>query len=228
MTESAHLERGYRRWLRCYPRAFRRDHEAEILGVLMAAARPGQRRPELIECLDLIGGALSMRLRPRLSRSDRSTINVVKLMCVGALVELVTVFMVIVTTRDVKSSVVKRNPDLTASQWHAVLTGQLEPLVVAGGVAVGFWLYIAWSTARGHRWPRVALAIFFGLTTISLLNGLIEGSARYARADLASGIVLWLVELAAVALSLSSRTATPAPDPAPIITQEQRLGTGRR
>jgi len=51
MTD-AELERGYRRWLRWYPKSFRREHGAEILGVLMAGAREGQRQPELMECLE--------------------------------------------------------------------------------------------------------------------------------------------------------------------------------
>ena len=38
MTGSAGLEQGYRRLLGWYPRAFRRDHADEILGVLMAGA----------------------------------------------------------------------------------------------------------------------------------------------------------------------------------------------
>jgi len=54
MTDAADLERGYRRWLRWYPKSFRRVHEAEILAVLMAGAREDQRQPELIECLDLM------------------------------------------------------------------------------------------------------------------------------------------------------------------------------
>ena len=36
MQETTGLERRYRRWLRCYPRSFRREHEAEILAVLQA------------------------------------------------------------------------------------------------------------------------------------------------------------------------------------------------
>ena len=32
MSDAVDLERGYRRWLRWYPRRFRREHEAEILG----------------------------------------------------------------------------------------------------------------------------------------------------------------------------------------------------
>ena len=49
MTESAGLERGYRRLLACYPRAYRREHADEILAVLMAGAGEEQRRPRLAE-----------------------------------------------------------------------------------------------------------------------------------------------------------------------------------
>ncbi len=36
MTDATALERGYRRWLRWYPKTFRREHETEVLTVLMA------------------------------------------------------------------------------------------------------------------------------------------------------------------------------------------------
>jgi hypothetical protein len=57
------LERGYRRLLAWYPRTFRRVHEEEILAVLLAGARPGQRRPGLAEAVNLITCGLGMRLR---------------------------------------------------------------------------------------------------------------------------------------------------------------------
>ena len=44
MTDRAKLERGYRRLLAWYPRAFRREYGPEIVAVLMACARDGQRR----------------------------------------------------------------------------------------------------------------------------------------------------------------------------------------
>jgi hypothetical protein len=207
MIDTAGLERGYRRWLKWYPRSFRREHEAEILGVLMAGARAGQRRPAPMECLDLVGSALSMRLRPRVAHSERSVLNAVKLMYVGAVVELATAITIVATIGDVKSNVVKRNPGLTDSQWHAIVVGQLEPLAVTAGIAVGFWLWMAWTTGRRHRWVRIAFAIFFGLNTLSLLNGLNGGSAVYARADLTAGAVLWFVELAAVAVLVRVKTA---------------------
>src|SRR5205823_5799728 len=118
MTDAADLERRYRRLLAWYPRAFRREHEEEILAVLMAGAGEGQRQPELMECLDLMGSALWMRLRPNVPRSDRSVFNAVKMMYLGAVVELAAAITIVATIGDVRSNVVQRNPGLTAGQWH--------------------------------------------------------------------------------------------------------------
>jgi hypothetical protein len=63
MTDSPGLERGYRRLLACYPRAFRREHAEEVLAVLMASAPQGQKRPRLAESADVFWSALKMRLR---------------------------------------------------------------------------------------------------------------------------------------------------------------------
>jgi hypothetical protein len=62
MSDSTDLERRYRQLLACYPRAFRREHEREILAVLMAGAEEGQQRPGLGEAGNLIRHALWMRL----------------------------------------------------------------------------------------------------------------------------------------------------------------------
>ena len=56
------LERRYRRLLAWYPAGYRRDHEEEMLGVLLAAARAGQRRA-LAHAVNLIWGALRIRVR---------------------------------------------------------------------------------------------------------------------------------------------------------------------
>jgi hypothetical protein len=63
MTAADGLERRYRRLLGWYPAAHRQAHGEEMLGVLLAAARPGQRRPGLAATADLISGALRIRLR---------------------------------------------------------------------------------------------------------------------------------------------------------------------
>src|SRR6185437_2420909 len=60
---AAGLERRYRRLLGLYPARHRRVHGEEMLGVLLAAAPDGQRRPRLGEALDLLWAALRIRLR---------------------------------------------------------------------------------------------------------------------------------------------------------------------
>ena len=56
------LERRYQRLLAFYPTAFRREHEQEMLAVLIAGAAEGQRRPSLDEAIDLVMNAIVMRL----------------------------------------------------------------------------------------------------------------------------------------------------------------------
>ena len=57
------LEMRYRRLLATYPRDHRAEHEEEMLGVLLATAKPGQRRPAIRDTLDLLRGALLIRAR---------------------------------------------------------------------------------------------------------------------------------------------------------------------
>lgn len=63
MTDPSRLERRYRRLLAFHPKAFRREHEEEILSVLMAAAAEGQQRPRPAESADLLRNGLVMRAR---------------------------------------------------------------------------------------------------------------------------------------------------------------------
>jgi hypothetical protein len=200
MTNSAQLERRYRRLLAWYPRAFRREHEEEILWVLMAGAEDGRWRPGLATSADLIKSATWMRLRPGVPRSARTVFAAVRLMYLGAAVELCTLITIVATVGSLKSAILQRNPHYTGSQWHAELHGQIVPLEVGAVIATGVWLWMAWANGRGHRWARVVFAVFFGITTVSLLRGVAQHAATYARADLIAGVVLWLVAFATVAL----------------------------
>ncbi|MEV6030473.1 hypothetical protein AB0L65_04960 [Nonomuraea sp. NPDC052116] len=57
------LEARYRRLLACYPRDHRERHEEEMIGVLLAGARPGQTRPHPADAADLLWGALRVHVR---------------------------------------------------------------------------------------------------------------------------------------------------------------------
>jgi hypothetical protein len=65
MSASTHLERRYRRLLAFYPAPFRREHEEEILSVLMDGTAKGQQRPGLAESVNLLTHAISMRLHAK-------------------------------------------------------------------------------------------------------------------------------------------------------------------
>jgi hypothetical protein len=57
------LETRYRRLLAWYPWSHRRVYEDEMLAVLVAGARPGQRRPTLGEAANLVASGLQARAR---------------------------------------------------------------------------------------------------------------------------------------------------------------------
>ena len=203
MTDSSRLERRYRRVLACYPKAFRRESEDEILAVLLATATEGQRRVGLAESADLIMGAVRMHLG--MSRSPRPVLNAVRLMCVGAALELAVLVTVLVTLGSVRSAIVQ---NFTAAQWHTAMLTQIVPLAAGAPISAGVWLWLAWANGRGYDWARPASMALVGFLTIGLLIGLGEGAALYAPADMIGTTVLWLVGLAAIML-IFSKTASP-------------------
>ena len=198
MTDSAGLERGYRRLLACYPRAFRRENGDEIVGVLLASAAEGQQRAGLAESADLIRGAARMRLRPA-SRPPRAVRGAAWLMCAGAAASLAAQITMVVTTGSVHSAVLHQYPAFTAAQWHGVL-GELAIKEIGALVCIGVWLWLAWANSRGHDWARMVFAAFYGLICLSMLAALAQGAPVYAPADFAVGMVEWLIATAALVL----------------------------
>ncbi|MDG4784502.1 hypothetical protein O7626_00880 [Micromonospora sp. WMMD1102] len=72
--ESQHhpaLERRYRRLLACYPWEHRRAYEEEMLGVLLADSRPGQRWPAPADAANLALTAI----RTRLGHASRAVVD---------------------------------------------------------------------------------------------------------------------------------------------------------
>lgn len=205
MNETTSLEREYRRVLACYPKSFRRENGDEILAVLVASAKEGQRRVELAECAALIRGGLRMRLRPA-SRPPRVVRSAVRLMCVGAVAELAAVVTMVVTAASVKAALAKE-PGLTVAQWHTV-TGLLTFKEISGGVAVALWLFLAWAMGQRRDVARFTFTAFFALTTLTMLIALAQHAAVYAPADLIAGAAIWLIALATMVLIFTRQSNT--------------------
>jgi hypothetical protein len=194
MSDSASLERGYRRLLAWYPRWFRRENEEEILAVLLACAQDGQTRPTLEAAADLIKGAARMRLRPRPGQ-PRTVFAAVRLMYAGALAELGALITIVVTASSVRTAVGRDYPAAVHGASTHILVDE-----VAAPIVIALWAWLAWAHSRRRDSARIALAAFFGLITMSVLLAVSSDAAAFAPADLIAGGVLWLIALASLVL----------------------------
>lgn len=166
MTDQAELELRYRRLLAWYPRAFREENGQEILAVLMACSREGQRRPGLSETADLIRSGLWMRLRPRLPSSAPTVRAAVRLMYVGAAVCVVNLILSILSLARVGlSGATLRLGDRSESFAVAITVGLLGSLVV-----VALWLWMARATSQGRNWARILSTVLFALASLELIS----------------------------------------------------------
>lgn len=207
MTESQGLERGYRRLVALYPRSFRRESEEEIVGVLMATARPGQRRVGVAESADLVRGAVRMHRGPRL---PRALLIAVRLTYVGAVAELGVLIVVLVTAASLASAGIRSYPDFSAAQWEAVLLGHL-PVVAAGApVLLAGWAWMACANARGNHAGRVAFWTVWGIIKAGIAAVAIAGLAAYGIGGAVAAGVLVLIHFAVIPLVFY-----PSKDPLP-------------
>jgi hypothetical protein len=166
MTEQTELERRYRRLLAWYPRAFREEHEQEILAVLMACAPKGQRRPALLESADLIRSGLWMRLRPRPPSSAPMVRAAVRLMYVGAAVCVASLAITIISLAlNGPRGVTLRLGDRSQSLPVAITVGLVGCLLV-----VALWLWMARTTSQGRSWARIFSTVLFVLASLELIS----------------------------------------------------------
>jgi hypothetical protein len=206
MTDATHLERRYRRLLAWYPKAFRREHEDEMLVVLMAGARNGRRRPGLADSADLIRNATWMRVRPWAKRPAPTVVWALRLMVLAAALELVALATVVGTQASLRAVIIARFPHFTAAQWQAEVHAHILPVEIGAPIAAVVWLALAWANGRGYGWARGLLVGLFGFTSLSLLAAFAQHAATYAPADLIAGCALWLIGLLTLLLIFNPRS----------------------
>ncbi len=203
MTDRTQLEQRYRRLLACYPRAFRAEHEEEMVVVLMAGARTGQRRPGVADRADLIANALLMRMRLHAPRSTPTVFWAVRLMALGAVLEFAALVTVVATRGDLAAAIAHHYPGIRAAHVHQLVNAQVLRISIGAPIAAGVWLCLAWSNDRGHRWARRLVVAALALTSVSMLVAIGQHAMTLAPADLVAGGAVWLVGLVALALTLS-------------------------
>jgi len=201
----AGLERWYRRLIACYPRSFRKESTEEILAVLLATAREGQRRPDLAEVADLLRGAARMRMG--LSRAPRTVLHAVRLMYLGAVAELAVLITLLVSSGDVhaavRSAYLRDNHTVSAAALghlqSSVSTSLTADLVLAS-VAIAARLWLAYAVGKGRGWARILAVAGCYVSTVGLAIALSHHAATYAPAAMIAAGAAWVTGLAAAAL----------------------------
>jgi len=188
------LEQRYRRLLRWYPAEHRATYEAEMLGVLLDCAAPGQRRPTWRERLDLVRGGLRCRLT-RLGRSYdgsawRDAAGVVGLVITAAfaLVHLKTEVNLMITW--VRFDDAFRLFPPQASDYLPTLA----------------WVLALLALLVGPRWSRIVL----GWTAFLLefgVAGLVVFQLKHPRDASTAGLLLALVAAVCASVSRPGRRA---------------------
>ncbi len=158
---SAGLERRYRRLLRCYPPSHRAAHRDEMLGVLLAAARPGQRAPRRTQAVNLVACGLAIRARRALVAGPwQDALAVVSL--------IAPVLMLVSSVLDVGTTV--RETVILDHSYPPVLpfwSLNLVPVLVGPVVLVTCWLTVVVLGLAGRR--RAATAVAFVPLALALL-----------------------------------------------------------
>jgi hypothetical protein len=204
MTDQTNLERGYRRLLAWYPRAFRRENGPEILAVLMACARDGQRRPGLAESADLIRSGLWMRLRPGVPRSARTVRAAVQFIYGGAVVSTVNLIIVLAFIGEIKAYHAVLGHRFTAAQVShlGLSTFVITELIVSSLVPIALWLWMARANGQGRNWARRLSVVLFAVATLDLTGAFGTPGMQVEFVPMLFGptlpVLTWLVGLAAV------------------------------
>ena len=205
-SDSASLERGYRRLLAWYPKWFRRENEEEILAVLMACAQEDQTRPSREATVDLLKGAVRMRLRPK-PGLPRTVFLAVWLMIASVVTEIADLITLRVTEGGIKAGLIARYPAYAHAIVHAVNV-QVAIDEMSGPIGIAVMLWLAWMIIKGKQRGRVAFAVWFGVTCLSLLFSLSQGDLGYAPASMGVSIATWAL-LAAVMMLVFNNASSP-------------------
>ena len=177
---AAALERRYRRLLRCYPPGHRQVHREEMLGVLLATARPGQRAPGARQTVNLVACGLAIRVRRALrSLADESWQDAL------AVVSLITpVLMLIISA--LGFAVAIREALVEHHAYPAAAAGPFWPpwlVPFLGGPAVAMigWLAVVLLGLTGRRRAAAAIAsIALALALSDLLAVVIQQSGAWS------------------------------------------------
>lgn len=134
---------------------------------------------------------------PQRVQPPQSVRQAVRLMYAGAVLEVLSAILALVTRGSLKSAILTRHPGYTPAQLHTAEAAGIVPLLVGAVITIGLWLWMARANGTGRRWARPVSAVLFGISTVSLIISLF---LVHATGTLIVGVVIWLVGLGAIIL----------------------------
>jgi hypothetical protein len=121
----------------------------------------------------------------------------VRLMFVGAALEVIALIVALLTIGSLKAAILKADPTYTTSQLHNAEVISTVSVVVGAVLTIGLWLWMAWANGHGQRWARIVSAVLFGINTLDLA---ISFARVHATATVIVAILIWLAGLAVIVL----------------------------
>ena len=207
---TAALERRYLRLLRCYPPTHRAFHREEMLGVLLATARPGQRTPGLGQTVNLAACGLAIRVRriPGWLAADAGQ----DALAVVSLIAPAVVFILLVLERAAMNAAAAAGPPVDLVVPGLLLPG--PPSFGKSVVVMIAWLAVVLLGLTGRR--RTAAKIAFISLALALLVLLVVLTAIMQPShDLPGGLFQFLpfgdVPVVLASLAACSLALSPGP-----------------
>jgi hypothetical protein len=169
---TAALERRYLRLLRCYPPSHRAFHREEMLGVLLATARPGQRTPGLGQTVNLAACGLAIRVRriPGWLAADAGQ----DALAVVSLIAPAVVLILLALQQAAITAYAGARPPVGYPGLVPVLPSLAEPVVVMAWLAVvllGLTGRQRKAAAIASIWLTLAVLILVILVTAIMQQG---------------------------------------------------------
>lgn len=231
MSEMRVLEARYRRLLAWYPAAHRASYGDEMIGVLLAGASSGQRRPGVGDTLDLISSALRVRIRAALTGgSDPGWLD--ELAVASLLAAPLMIVLLLGQTLGWMASLLwhsaPQTGGLPASLWPlAVLLlplalGLLGLRRTAAVTAVLLMTWVLVQAALGQQLQEPRLAaylVLFGVQVLALAAS--PGPRRGLQFLSAKAVVMSVPSLAAAAYAGG---IVPTHYPVPLVVAEIGIG----
>jgi hypothetical protein len=138
------------------------------------------------------GSQMPEQLRPPI---PSTVVNAVRAMYAGMAASLIGIVISLLTLSSIKTEILQRSPNLTASQVNSAEHVLIGAFIAGGLIGAALWLWMAQSCKAGKAWARVVSTVLFGIDTLEQVAGAATPAGGGTRIF---GVLVWLIGLVAV------------------------------